>query len=867
MTEGADTMHKNLHTVTVFFFLLMLILRLSFSYQADEMPFIEGEVCESCAETGLHDESAVSSQEEADLLLTEEPLIEDPYPDADSLITLPEEEPADGQEYVLLFEEQAEEEIIAGSEDDGQSTADMVSSSEDEGQTEAGLIVAFENPVLQESVLTDAAGDAEGLISFVDDDGSVMGEKTAEISGTFFADADMPDNEQLLESFMEETFDLTVQETASAPGLTSGDLLTDVNRKLYDALKAEIVKIAEGSRGSTEISVSLEQAGMSGSWTAAQLGIDSIVEDHEISSAAIEKLKAKFPYDISLVLTSLMADLPYDFFWYDKVQGVSWADPDYYHAVFDLASCQYKLSYANAFSFQFYVSAEYAGTSEFTVDSSVISSIQTAMQNARQIISDNVIYTDYMRLKAYKDKICSLVSYNRQAASSVSTEYGNPWQMIWVFDGDPDTNVVCEGYAKAFQYLCDMSDFIEPVSCASVSGNCTVNYFGSSVTEGHMWNVVTMGDGLHYLVDVTNCDTGTVGADDLLFMAGYASHPSSASYTFSLKAGIYINYTYDNSTLAVNTGDALEISPSSCPSSEEYTCNGGMPHTIEIIPAVEPDCTHTGLTAGKVCSVCGKVFVEQETVLIPVSLCEVSLSDTSFVYDGTAKKPDVSVLANDILLEEGRDYNVNYSGNVSAGTASVKITGSGSYTGTVTKNFKITKAGVTLTGKDLTLNFSSRKRTVQMPVSVSPNVSHTFASGLSKVRISTAGKLTIPASFAGKVKITVKTTNANYVQKTGSWYLTVLPKAVTISKVSRTSGTTALVKWKKNAKATSYQIQYALNKAFTKGVKTKSVKKSLTKVTLKSLKKKTYYVRVRCVVKNSNGTCYSAWSKAKKIKK
>ena len=30
-------------------------------------------------------------------------------------------------------------------------------------------------------------------------------------------------------------------------------------------------------------------------------------------------------------------------------------------------------------------------------------------------------------------------------------------ELIWVFDGDSSTNVVCEGYAKAFQYLCDLS--------------------------------------------------------------------------------------------------------------------------------------------------------------------------------------------------------------------------------------------------------------------------------------------------------------------------------------------------------------------------------------------------------------------------
>ena len=69
------------------------------------------------------------------------------------------------------------------------------------------------------------------------------------------------------------------------------------------------------------------------------------------------------------------------------------------------------------------------------------------------------------------------------------------------------------------------------------------------------------------------------------------------------------------------------------------------------------------------------------------------------------------------------------------------------------------------------------------------------------------------------------------------------------------------IKYSKLANAKKYQIQYALNKKFTKSVKTKSTRKLTYKI--KKLKsKKTYYVRVRGI----NGNIIGKWSKSKKIK-
>lgn len=62
------------------------------------------------------------------------------------------------------------------------------------------------------------------------------------------------------------------------------------------------------------------------------------------------------------------------------------------------------------------------------------------------------------------------------------------------------------------------------------------------------------------------------------------------------------------------------------------------------------------------------------------------------VYTGKALTQNLTVKFGTKALKNGTDYTVTYSNNVKVGTATVKITGKGSYTGTITKTFKINPA-------------------------------------------------------------------------------------------------------------------------------------------------------------------------------
>ena len=80
-----------------------------------------------------------------------------------------------------------------------------------------------------------------------------------------------------------------------------------------------------------------------------------------------------------------------------------------------------------------------------------------------------------------------------------------------------------------------------------------------------------------------------------------------------------------------------------------------------------------------------------------------SLSSTTYVYDGTAKEPTVTVKDGTKTLVEGTDYDVEYKDNVNAGTATVTITLKGNYSGTIEKTFTIERAKTaTATASDKT---------------------------------------------------------------------------------------------------------------------------------------------------------------------
>ena len=258
------------------------------------------------------------------------------------------------------------------------------------------------------------------------------------------------------------------------------------------------------------------------------------------------------------------------------------------------------------------------------------------------------------------------------------------------------------------------------------------------------------------------------------------------------------------------------------------------------------------------CTICKKVL---ETAEIPalsrisISKASVTLSTSTYAYDGKAKKPGVTVKLNGKTLKNGTDYTVSYSNNIKVGTAKVTITGKGNYTGSVSKTYSIknnfkkaTVSGIStkaFTGKNITQSITVKYngKTLKNGTDYTVSYSNNKKIGIATVKI--AGK----GSYTGTITKTFKINPAKQeIQK-----LTAKSKAF-------------FVDWAQKGSATGYEIQYATNSKFTSAKKVTITNNKTDKTTISKLSgKKKYYVRVRSYTTVKGTKYYGAWSSVKNV--
>lgn len=144
------------------------------------------------------------------------------------------------------------------------------------------------------------------------------------------------------------------------------------------------------------------------------------------------------------------------------------------------------------------------------------------------------------------------------------------------------------------------------------------------------------------------------------------------------------------------------------------------------------------------------------------------------------------------------------------------------------------------------------------------DVDITFSSNNKKVvTVNGEGKVSIKG--CGTAKITVATVaDSKYDSTKKTIKITVKPKKSTITSLASKKKTQMVLKWKKDSKASGYEIVYSYN---GKSKKVDVKKNGTTSATIKRLKsKKTYSVKIRAYKKVDGKKIYGDYSKVKKIK-
>lgn len=144
------------------------------------------------------------------------------------------------------------------------------------------------------------------------------------------------------------------------------------------------------------------------------------------------------------------------------------------------------------------------------------------------------------------------------------------------------------------------------------------------------------------------------------------------------------------------------------------------------------------------------------------------------------------------------------------------------------------------------------------------DVDITFTSDNKKVvTVNGEGKVSIKG--CGTAKITVATVaDSKYDSTKKTIKITVKPKKSTITSLTSRKKTQMVLKWKKDSKASGYEIVYSYN---GKSKKVDVKKNGTTSATIKKLKsKKTYSVKIRAYKKVDGKKIYGDFSKVKKIK-
>ena len=416
----------------------------------------------------------------------------------------------------------------------------------------------------------------------------------------------------------------------------------------------------------------------------------------------------------------------------------------------------------------------------------------------------------------------------------------------------------------------------------------------------------TLTEGVDYTVKYAeNVNIGTHAWVAIIGMGNYAGSSNGEYFTITACA-----HSWDN-------GVVTKEATCSSAGTIRYTCNNcGVTKTSSIPKidhsankdywvertVVEPTATTDGYTA-YFCRLCGewiefgRTLPKTGSITNPVvkntviSDADVSISNTSYVYTGSAIKPTITIKKNDTTLVAGTDYTISYDTNADVGEKYITITGAGEYTGTVVKTFTITAKSMTsatvseisaqtYTGSAIkpTITVKDGTKALVNGTDYTVAYSNNTKAGTATVKIKGKGNYTgtITKTFTIKAKsMTSATVSAISAQ---TYKGSAIKPTITVKDGTKTlaNGTDYTVAYSNNTKVGTATVKITGSGNYTGTItKTFTIKaKSMTSATVSTISAQTYKgsaIKPTITVKDgtktlANGTDYTvAYSNNTKV--
>ena len=298
--------------------------------------------------------------------------------------------------------------------------------------------------------------------------------------------------------------------------------------------------------------------------------------------------------------------------------------------------------------------------------------------------------TEFQKVLRIHDYICGKVNYDEKRATDDSDELQHTAYAALIRN-----RADSRGYAGLFYRLTLESG----MDCRIVSG--------SGPNGIRYWNIVRIGD-MYYNIDVTldglqgNKKCFLVSDDEFdnhklndmyktaEFTGRYPMY--SSSYDYSPEACISIDKASVRTKSASYVYNGCEKKPEPVVTLGGKTLVKNRDYTVSYFNNKNVGTATVNITGiGNYRGIAKTTFKITRKSLTGAIVKTVS---TGYVYSGSAKCPKPIVISGNTTLKLDRDYKVTYTNNKNVGTATVTVTGIGSYSGTAKCTFKITRCSL-----------------------------------------------------------------------------------------------------------------------------------------------------------------------------